>query len=152
MILSSNKRGEEIMNNIIFENIWRDDNLIELKITCISEYVTAYQTCYIENKELHIIGERISQYSFEHTKGCYLEFGKKEGNFTPAFSMKLLPADSLGHVKVEVDVEIFDNDKREHRCCFYVFTELGLIDDLGMTIRNIGNGNNRTICSLNPNY
>jgi len=45
--------------------------------------------------------------------------------------MELLPADSSGHVKIEVDVEIDDNDTRSHRCCFYVNTELGQVEQLG---------------------
>ena len=35
----------------------------------------------------------------------YLEFGQKEGYYTPAFSMCILPADELGHMTVEVDIE-----------------------------------------------
>jgi hypothetical protein len=31
------------MNNIIYEKIWEDGNLIELKITAESEYVNAFQ-------------------------------------------------------------------------------------------------------------
>lgn len=54
-----------------------------------------------------------------------MEFGKKEGNYTPAFSMCMSPADMSGHVKIEVDIEIADHDTRSHRCCFYVKSELG---------------------------
>lgn len=60
----------------------------------------------------------------DYSSQCYLEFGNKEGNYTPAFSMNVLPADTSGHVKIEVDLEIVDNDKRSHRCCFYVESEL----------------------------
>lgn len=35
-----------------------------------------------------------------------MELGKKEGNYTPAFSMCMMPADMSGHVKIEVDIEI----------------------------------------------
>lgn len=51
--------------------------------------------------------------------------------------MCLLPADWSGHVKIEVDVEIADNDTRDHRCCFYVNSELGLIEQLGMSLKDL---------------
>lgn len=79
------------MNNIIFEKVYQDDSLIELKITAESEFVTAYQKCYIEDKELIKISERICDYVHDFNTDCYLEFGKKEGNYTPAFSMYILP-------------------------------------------------------------
>ena len=66
-----------------------------------------------------------------------MEFGKKEGNYTPAFSMCILPADISGHVKIEVDIEIADNDMRAHRSCFYVKSELGLIEQLGMSMKKL---------------
>ncbi|MDE7258755.1 MAG: hypothetical protein K2N77_05900 [Lachnospiraceae bacterium] len=66
-----------------------------------------------------------------------MEFGKKEGNYTPAFSMCILPVDTSGHMQVEVDIEIADNDTRTHRCCFYVKSELGLIERLGISLKNL---------------
>ncbi len=105
------------MDNIVFEKVWQDDNLIELKISANSEFVSAYQNCYIEDKKLEKLSERICNFVEDYNENCYLEFGKKEGNYTPAFSMNILPADMLGHVKIEVDIEIEDNDTRAHRCC-----------------------------------
>lgn len=60
-----------------------------------------------------------------------MEFGKKEGNYTPAFSMCMLPADISEHVKIEVDIEIADNDVRSHRRCFYVKS-----DGINRAVRN----------------
>lgn len=128
-----------VNNNIIFEKIWQDEDLIELKITAISEYVKAYQNCYVDNNFLKGISEIISNYIKNHGDECYIEFGKKDGNFTPAFSMKFLPADIHGHVKVEVDLEIADNETRAHRCCFYVDSELGVIEKMGKSLSALGN-------------
>lgn len=108
------------MDNIIFEKVWQDESLIELKISASSEFVSAYQSCYIHDK-----------------KSCYLEFGKKEGNYTPAFTMCIMPADMSGYVKIEVDIEIADNDTRSHRCCFYIKSELGLIEQLGKNLKKL---------------
>lgn len=125
------------MDNLIFEKIWQDDSLIELKISASSEFVTAYQSCYIQDERLAEIAERICGYTESYNEACYLEFGKKEGNYTPAFSMCILPADVFGHIKIEVDIEIADNDTRAHRCCFYVESELGLIERLGKDLKRL---------------
>lgn len=123
------------MDKMQFEKIWQNDNVIELKISACSEYASAYQNCYIQDTDLKEIGEKICDYVSDHTNSCYLEFCQKEGNYTPAFSMEVLPADVRGHEKIEVDIEINDNDTRAHRCCFYINSELGLVEQLGKSLK-----------------
>lgn len=125
------------MDNIIFEKVWQDGNLIELKISANSEFVNAYQSCYIEDNMLTEISKKMCNYVENYNTKCYLEFGKKEGNYTPAFSMCILSADKLGHTKIEVDIEIADNETRSHRCCFFVNSELGLIEKFAKSINNL---------------
>lgn len=125
------------MDNIIFKKVWQDGNIIELKISVSSEFVIAYQNCYIEDKALIEISEKICSYIENYNTACYLEFGKKEGNYTPAFSMYVLPADMHGNVKIEVDIEIADNDTRSHRSCFFVNSELGLVEQLGKSLKKL---------------
>ncbi len=79
---------------------------------------------------------------------CYLEFGNKIGNYTPAFSLAFLPSQISGHVKVEVDIEIADNDKRVHKCCFYVNCELGQVERFGKMLRSIVTDDEGTVISL----
>ena len=69
-----------------------------------------------------------------------MEFGKKTGRFTPAFSINFLPAENTGHVKVEMDMEIDDNPNRMHRCCFYVETELGQAERFGNGLKHLADG------------
>lgn len=125
------------MDNIIFEKVWQDESLIELKISASSEFVSTYQSCYIQDKKLEETAEKIYNFVGKYDESCYLEFGKKEGNYTPAFSMCIMPADMSGHVNIEVDIEIADNDTRSHRCCFYVKSELGLIEQLGKNLKKL---------------
>ena len=51
--------------------------------------------------------------------------------------MCILPLDTSGHMKIEVDIEIADNDARSHRCCFYVKSDLGLVERLGLSIKSL---------------
>lgn len=125
------------MNNIIFEKVWQDDDLLELKILAESEFVTAYQKCYIQKIDLEEASTKIVKYSKEYDIDQYIEMGHKEGNFTPAFSMNLLKADMSGHLKIEVDVEIADTDNRSHRCRYFVESELGVIERLGINLMKL---------------
>lgn len=122
------------MNNIVFEKVWQDDDLIELKILAESEFVTAYQKCYIQKIDLEEASNKIAKYSKEYSKDQYIEMGHKEGNYTPAFSMNILKADMSGHLKIEVDIEIADITNRSHRCQYFVESELGAIERLGINL------------------
>ncbi|MBQ8038374.1 MAG: hypothetical protein IJ274_00620 [Lachnospiraceae bacterium] len=128
------------MDQLRFEKKWQDENLIELKISAESEYVSAYQHCYIQDIKLESIAKKICEYATNYKESCLLEFGEKEGNYTPAFSMEILPADVCGHIKIEVDIEVDDNDTRSHRCCFYVNSELGLVEQLGKSLKSLITG------------
>lgn len=119
------------MDNIKIEKNWEDSNLLEIKVSAKSEYISIYQLCYIQNEDLKAIGNTIKEFSFNFTHNCYVEFGKMIGDFTPAFSLDFLPADNTGKVAIEVNMEIDDNDERKHRCCFYVESEIGLIEKFG---------------------
>lgn len=136
------------MDNIIIEKVWQDTNIIELKITANSEYVKAYQNCYVEDVLLEEAADKISKYMKDYNNSCYLEFGNKEGDYTPAFSINILPADTTGHVKIEVDLEIADNEKRAHRCCFYVTCELGQVERLGQSLKAVVLNDEGTSISL----
>lgn len=125
------------MDNLIFKKIWEDEGLIELEISAASEFASAYQNCYIQQDELGKISEKICNFIYHFDTACYLEFGKKEGNYTPAFSMCIMPADMSGHVNIEVDIEIADNDTRSHRCCFFVRSELGTLEQLGLKLKKM---------------
>lgn len=39
-------------NNIKIRKIWDEDGLIELHIACDSEFMQAYQECYVQAKDL----------------------------------------------------------------------------------------------------
>lgn len=147
-LMTSNLNRGDKMDNIVFEKVWQDENLIELKISAISEFVSAYQSCYIQDKVLNEISEKMCKYVDNVQETCYLEFGKKEGNYTPAFSMSILPAEMSGHTKIEVDIEVADNDTRCHRCCFYVKSEIGLIERLGINLKKLVTEAEGSIISL----
>lgn len=145
MILNSNGRGGHDLDNLVIERIWQDDQLIELLVTAYSDYVSIKQTCYIGKSELSLISEKILYFSNNSNTHCYVEFGKKEGDYTPSFSMCINPMDKFGHITIEMDMEIADNTKRCHRCLFYIHTELEALKKLGKSLNNISDFSKKVI-------
>lgn len=127
------------MENLIFEKIWQDNDIIEIKILAESKYAKAYQTCYIQEPNLLEIAHDIREYIKSPNQECYIQIGEKEGNFTPAFSMKIVKVDYSGHMKIEVDIEIDDSEERLHRCIFYISSDLGSLEYFGKSLQSLYN-------------
>lgn len=124
------------MDNICIKKIWEDEGLIELFVIAQSKFATIKQTCYISTDDLKNNSDIIKIYIQSNVQ-TYVEFGKIEGNYSPAFSMKLYPCDDYGHLAIEVDMEIADNKTRAHRCKLFVNTELGMIERFGNNLKSI---------------
>ena len=124
------------MDNLIFKKIWQDDNLLELNIIGMCDYVKVQQDCYISKKDLEELANKIKKIN-DTSEKIYLEFGKKDGDYTPAFSLLIMPKNKNGHIKIEVDMEINDIETRTHRCMFFVNTELGLLEKFGEKMKKI---------------
>jgi hypothetical protein len=135
-------------NNIIIKKVYDEDGLIELEIIASSEFACAQQLCYVQDTDIEANADKIVEYSQNFKQDCYVEFGNKEGKYTPAFSLKFLQADSRGHLKIEVDIEIADNDDRKHRCSYYVESELGMVERFGIAIKNLVSSEINTECRL----
>ena len=89
----------------------------------------------------------MKKYVKNHDSEMYIEFGNKKGNYTPAFSLKFFPLDSKGHLVIEADLEIADNNTRCHRCIFYIDAELGAIERFAEKLSKIQHlSNDDCIC------
>ena len=127
-----------VRDELIFKKIYTDENdLIELKISSVSNYVSIWQKCYIDKKELCECAQKIYMFSFQNSEECYIEFGRKTGNYTPSFSMKFFPHDNHGHITIELDFEINDNSKRIHRCSFYISSDIYSVENFGKALKKL---------------
>ena len=124
------------MDNICIKKIWEDDGLLELFVVAQSKFVKVNQTCYISAIDLKKKSESIKRY-IQSGLQTYVEFGKIEGNYSPAFALELYPFDDYGHLNIEIDMEIVDNKSRAHRCKFFINTELGMLESFGEKLYSI---------------
>lgn len=128
------------MDNIIVSKTYHQDNLIQLKVEAKSQYVSMWQDCFIEDINLKNNIDELLNF-IKNKKETYLEFGVKTGNYTPAFSMQL-NSDKLGHIQIELDMEIPDNNTRKHRCMFFIKTEEGLLENFANKLKGLLNEKN----------
>ncbi len=117
-----------------------EEPLLELKVTASSQYVKAFQSCYVSKAQLDCLANEIHLYICDSKKGFYWETGPKEGKFPGVLSLNILPAKMTGHVLIEIDLEIEDNFTRAHKCVFFVESELGLLEKFGKRLSYLKEG------------
>lgn len=124
------------MDNLIFEKIWEDIHALEFKIEAKNQYVIVWQTCYMDELGLKENINSLLQFIDSEQKHCYVEFGCKEDNSAPAFSMEASFADRSGHILLELDMEIDDNSERKHRCQLYIKTDITSLEQFCKRVLN----------------
>lgn len=113
---------------IKFEEVWNDTDCIELSVTCSSEVITASTNIYVCNELIDNLSELIKQLITGQSREIYWQNHQKCDVGVPCVSFRIF-ADKIGHVKIEVYMELDDGGKlNEHNCCFYINSELGLLE------------------------
>lgn len=138
------------MENIIFEKYMHDFDLIGLNVFVESTYVNIKQYCYVDRFQLEEASDKLMEF-INNPRKCYIEFGNKTGDCTPAFSMEIEQSDSLGHVRIELDLEVDDNTERKHRCQLYIYSNMGEIEQFGEKIKDLVTSDIYTKISLYNN-
>jgi hypothetical protein len=112
---------------ISLKRIWQDEGFFEIEMICASEVVTAKTDIYTTNDKINDLANKIEQFILGKQE-CLWENGEKGNAQTPYVSMIFSYLDKMGHVKIEVYMEIDDGGEySKHNCCFYIFTEYGLL-------------------------
>lgn len=115
---------------IAMERIWQDDYYFQMKINCVSEFVSATTKVYTSDKCIDELSQSIQDFLFRKSNECFWVNGESGDKTTACVSMKISHKDKLGHIQIEVYMEINDGGPlSEHNCCFYVNTELGLLTE-----------------------
>lgn len=113
---------------IEMKKIWYDDDMTELKVVCSSDIITASAKTYVCDSLIDELIYEISQFLDGKNAEGYWMVGTYGDKYPACISLRFLHKDNLGHVLVEVYMELNDGGKdTEHNCCFYINTETGLL-------------------------
>lgn len=115
-------------DNIIFNKIWEDDDIIELKVVCSSSVATITSQIYVSDSLIDELICQIKQFLEGNIEEGLWANEDKGNDSTACVSLRFFSKDKLGHIIIEVFAELDDGGNfTEHNCCFFVGTEYGLL-------------------------
>lgn len=128
------------MDKISIQKIWSDADFFEIEVYAQSELICSKVNSYttaaaINELALHLI-------SFpENSHDKYIwKNGIKGDESTPFISLEFWCKDELGHIVVEVYMEIDDGAPySRHNCCYFINTEVGLLNRFGNGLLSLNN-------------
>jgi hypothetical protein len=124
---------------IVFERIWQDMFYFKILVTCKSDYVTAQMGIYTSNMDIEKLCEKLDLFIYKEINDVYWINGEVGDYSTPCISLRL-EKNKLGHVRIEVYMEIEDGGAlSRHNCCFFINTELGLLEQFRKSLPEIKN-------------
>lgn len=113
---------------ILIEKIWQDVFCYQVKVTCASSHVVATNNIYVSDDSIDTLFNGLNDFIKGKTKNFFWKSGEKGDNSTACITFKFIHKDKLGHILIEVYMELDDGGSySSHNCCFYLNTELGLL-------------------------
>jgi hypothetical protein len=130
------------MNGISFKRVWQDEEFFEVEIEAFSDVVTSKTKVYITDRDVVDLSEKILKLCFSAEIRCFWEISEKGDDDTPYVSLEFCKSDKLGHIKVEVYMEIDDGGSlSKHTCCYFIETELGILGEFAQRLPKINQKN-----------
>ena len=117
-----------MIDNLIITRFWQDVEFFQIEIQCKTEFIFVTGKVYTTNSLIDDLYNKLEMFLSGKVKTICWENGKMGDSTTPSIRMHFLSKDNLGHVLVEVFMEIDDGGSlSSHNCCFFLNTEIGLL-------------------------
>ncbi len=141
------------MNNIVIEKMTDAEDTVYLSFLVETDNIRVKQDFFdICTADLIKAEDMLLDY-FNNNREVYIVFSDAFNNTTENdFSLKIQPKNSKGNLKIEVSVRVdIDYNNLEeciHKCCFFINTDIGALEQFGKKIRNLIYGDIGTKISL----
>ena len=117
------------------ERIWEDVDFFEIEVIARSETISASIKSYTTVALINELALRLATFPQKIDDRFIWENGSKGDDSTPYVSLEFWCEDKLGHIIIEVYMEIDDGASyNKHNCCFFVKTEPGLLNSFGKSL------------------
>lgn len=117
------------------ERIWEDVDFFEIEVTARSEIISASVKSYTTVALINELALRLVTFPKKLDDRFIWENGSKGDDSTPYISLEFWCEDKLGHIIIEVYMEIDDGASyNKHNCCFFIKTEPGLLNSFGKSL------------------
>jgi len=120
---------------IRFEQIYSDENLIEILVSISIRGLSLSASCYTQIEKIFELSEKCEKYV-----SSFSPFEWFVGSDEYAYiNMYIHKFDNLGHVRIDFDVfsDKMPTDFGRMKCSFSAKTELGQLDILGKRIKSL---------------
>lgn len=146
--------GGNGLDNIILRTEWFDETekFCEIRLDCKTKYLTIYQICYIFEEEMSKVYIAMDEYIKNPHQTKNIIFGDDREGGSGHFSFLLTPINLKEELKIEVDMEIVDNENGLHRCKFYVNTQLENFKNFRNNLPRIFSKNSDKEIKLHPYF
>lgn len=123
---------------ILIEKIWQDIFCYQVNITCAANHIIASNDVYITDDSIDALFCGLSNFIKNHSEDFFWQNGEKGDSSTACISLKFMQKNDLGHILIEVYMELDDGGNySRHNCCFFVNTELGLLESFCKKLPNL---------------
>lgn len=111
------------------QKIWYDNEMAQLTIVCSSSIITATAQIYVTDDLIDELIYKIREFLNGQVVESNWANEEKGDQSTACVSLRFLHKDKLGHILVEIYMELDDGGSySSHNCCFYLHTELGFLE------------------------
>ena len=139
------------MDLLTIERVWEDEYFFEIRVAAKSKSISAECRSYTTEDAISELSTKLIAFPSKPNDSFLWENGIKGDQSTPFLSLEFMCEDKLGHILVEVYMEIDDGALySKHNCCFYVRTEIGLCNKFGKALDEFKTSNVGEIAVLNP--
>ncbi len=115
------------MDNLIFKKIWEDELLYEIRIKAITERITVFTDCYVNDETLVNMRNDIADFIINKQKEKIVAVGTFGDDSVSLIAIKLNQNRS-GHILLDIKMELNDDSEPKHFCNFYLRTETGMME------------------------
>lgn len=141
------------MNNFSLERIWEDMEFFEIEVIAKSEFIQACGKFYTTTEKIDRLIASLSSFPQNSKDRFIWENGVKGDKFTPYISLEFWCVEKFGHIVIEVYMEIDDGGSYDkHNCCFYIKTEVGLLNNFGKSLALLNERGIGKKVTLNPEH
>ena len=115
-------------DNLIITRLWQDIEFFQIEIECKTELIAVRGKVYTTDDLIDDLCNKIEAFLSGHMDATCWQNGTRGDTTTPCTALRFSRKDELGHVLIEVFMEIDDGGALStHNCCFYINTEVGLL-------------------------
>jgi len=143
------------MDFLSIERVWEDNDFFEIEVVAESEIIRANMRSYTTSESIKELASKLAAFPQNYNDRYIWENGEKGDATTTFISLEFWCEDKLGHIIIEVYMELDDGASyNKHNCCFYVKTEVGLLNSFGKSLfilNECGAGKKATLNRLDEN-